>query len=113
MSIVGVPLVLLGVWLFYMKYRSIIGGTRCKAKIIASLPNRGGDIFVVAFYYEGEHLQKNLFFWNTLFPRRHIGKELYVYYNDKYPSSASCMRVSADVFILFILILGVFLAFVA
>ena len=114
MFISGLFFILIGLWLFYMKYRIIIGGTRLKAKVIQcdDAPGPGGYYaLVVAFKYKGERLQKPLATLTTLFPRRYIGKVIDVYYNEKYPRTVSDKRIIRDVGVLALIIAGLVVIF--
>ena len=111
MPIIGVPIILLGLWMFYMKYRSIVRGVRCKAKVVECPPTYGGNTYIVEFDYNGECLQRPLLLRSTLFPRRKIGKEMNVYYSARYPNFVSSIYLPSDVLVLAIIALGLFVAF--
>jgi len=109
--IFGVPFILLGVWILYMKYRVIVGGTRCMAQITRSYFAPGGKgmhAFMVAFEYKAKRLEKPLSFWIKFFQRKHIGKRFNIYYNEKYPKDVVSRRhVEAEIYAFFFIAMGI------
>jgi len=111
----GVFAILIGLFLFCIRYRSIIGGTLCKATVVRCELAPGGRLVVcnliVRFDYKGKHLEKPVSLRSTLFPRRQMGKEFYIYYNEKYPNLVASRRGLSDVYWLGLIAIGLILIF--
>ena len=102
--IFGACIILIGLFLFYMRYRPMIGGNLYKAKVVMCITSPTANFLsyqlIVDFNYKRKRLRLPVLFRTTFFPDRHIGKILLVYYNEKCPSYVTGKRKVADVFLL-------------
>jgi len=111
----GVFAIFIGLFLFYIRYRSIIGGTLCEAKVIRCDIAHGGRLLaynlIVKFDYKGKRLQLPVSLRNTFAPRRQIGREFLVYYNERYPDFVTSKRSLSDIYWLGMIAAGLILIF--
>jgi len=106
----GVILILCGLWFVIQKYRIVIGGTVIQAEVIGFegvLAGRGIDSHrhVVGFTHAGNYLEKPTRS-STFFRKKYIGKNISVYYNDKYPGYVIKKGVGTEIGALFFILLG-------
>ena len=109
---IGVVFILTGLSFFRAKYKIIIGGTACVAKIIEVDESFEGKIgthyYLVEFEYNGEPLRKISNFSTRFFPKSNIDKKFLVYYNEKYPDSVSLKGgISENIFFSLLVTIGV------
>ena len=95
--------ILIGAGCFYFKYRVIIGGTRCNARV-ETLSSWTSRFSVVSFSYKVKRLRKPI--WPN-FRRGKIGDKYCIYYNEKYPHSVTSVYWLDDVCFLIFIIGGI------
>jgi len=83
-------LILMGLFFFYRKYRTIIEGTVCEAEVISYFYQRAGRggvyRYTVQFFYNDRHLVLHSDLWVFFFPKRKLGKTFSVWYSGRYPN---------------------------
>ena len=96
MVVIEAGCILLGLWMLCRKYRIVIGGTICTATIAHVQVDRGGGRFpapplcTVRFTYNEELLHKPsdiISFFKSKEKLR--GKNVSVYYNERFPKSVA------------------------
>jgi len=114
-QVFGVMLILCGLGFIIQKYRIVIGGTAIQAKVIhfEDIPTaRGIDAHrhVVGFTYAGNYLEKPTRS-NAFFPKKQIGRNISVYYNEKYPTYVIKKGMGTELGALFFILFGLLLLF--
>lgn len=111
--ILGVSLILLGLFFIYLRYRIIIGGTLCKGKAAEFKPiNVGKGNFYsvsVSFIYNDELKTLPITLQTVSSLRLNRKKEFSVYFNEKYPKEVARKGIRFDITSIILIAAGIFI----
>ena len=108
--IFGVFFLAIGSFLLFSKYRTVVGGTLCNARVVRcdfGSTSRGITSYalIMGFTYNGEYLEKRS--WSSTFsPRKAIGKQYLIYYNPKHTNYVVCKGFGLEILALLLVLLG-------
>lgn len=120
MWILGIIFVITGVHILYLKYRVVFTGEKCKGKVVGIADQNAG--YAVGGVSVKKHAYivkiKNKKYYTAhgcLFVplgKRKIGKEIYVFKNEKYGNEVfKCFDFRIEAVVFFVFVLGVFLIY--
>ena len=87
--LLAIGIILVGVFIIREKYKVVVNGICCKAKVLKCEKRTMSYRFsvynyIVEFTYKGKRM-KRATLETTMFPKRKEGKQFYIYFNEKHP----------------------------
>ena len=118
MLVFGIIIVIVSLFLLYLKYRVVLTGERCKGKIAGIMDQNTGYIisgipakkhsYIVKIKNKKYYTAHGCIFLSL--GKRKIGKEILVFKNDKYGKEVfPCFDFRIEVLAILLFLLGVFL----
>lgn len=113
--LIPIFLILLGIFLLVIKYRIVVGGILCSAKVKyceygASSRYTTAYRMIVGFKYNDAYLQKPSIS-STFFPEKWAGRQVCIYYNEKHPNYVVNKGVDIEIMSSLFFILGFVLCY--
>lgn len=122
MLILGIIVVIVSLYLLYLKYRVVFTGEKCKGKIIDIVEQNAGYVvggvnvkkhaYIVKIKNKKYHTAHGCIFLSL--GKRNIGKEISVFKNEKYGNEVfKCFDFRIEIVALLVLLFGVFMIYSA
>lgn len=120
MWILGIIFVITGVYILYLKYRVVFTGEKCKGKVVGIADQNAGyavggvsvkkNAYIVKIKNKKYYTAHGCFFVSL--GKRKIGKEIYVFKNEKYGKEVfKCFDFRIEAVVFFVFVLGFFLIY--
>lgn len=120
MWILGIIFVITGVYILYLKYRIVFTGEKCKGKVAGIADQNAGyavggvsvkkHAYIVKIRNKRYYTAHGCLFISL--GKRKIGKEIYVFKNEKYGNGVfKCFDFRIEAVVFFVFVLGVFLIY--
>ncbi len=118
MLVFGILIVIVSLFLLYLKYRVVLTGEKCKGKITGIMDQNAGYVisgipakkhsYIVKIKNKKYYTAHGCIFLSL--GKRKIGKEILVFKNDKYGKEVfPCFDFRIEVLVVLLFLLGVFL----